>query len=53
MVHCFIDAIFGHSLGPGVSTQAGRGRSSPKFLHLGAKCKIPKIKVENCRMVSM
>jgi hypothetical protein len=26
----FIDAIFGHSLGPGVSTRAGR-RSSPQF----------------------
>ena len=25
----FIDAIFGHSLGPGVSTRAGRGRSTP------------------------
>jgi len=29
LVRCFIDAIFGHSLGPGVSTRAGRGRSSP------------------------
>ena len=27
---CFIDAIFGHSLGPGVSTLAGRYRSSPQ-----------------------
>jgi hypothetical protein len=30
-VHCFIDAIFGHSLGLGVSTRAGRGHSSPNF----------------------
>ena len=28
-VRCFIDAIFGHSLGSGVSTRAGRGPSSP------------------------
>ena len=30
-VRCFIDAIFGHSLGPGVSTRAGRDRSSPQL----------------------
>ena len=30
-MRCFIDATFGHSLGPGVSTGAGRGRSSPQF----------------------
>jgi hypothetical protein len=29
-VRCFIDATFGHSLGPGVS-RAGRGRSSPQL----------------------
>ena len=31
-VRCFIDAIFGHSLGSGVSTRAGRGPSSPPLL---------------------
>ena len=30
-VRCFIDAIFGHSLGSGVSTRAGRGPSSPHY----------------------
>ena len=30
-VRCFIDAIFGHSLGSGVSTRAGWGESRKTF----------------------
>ena len=41
LVRCFLDAIFGHSVGPGVSTRAGRGLSSHPFLrrrHAIASC---------------
>ena len=29
VVRCFLNTIFVHCLGPGVSTRAGRGRSPP------------------------
>ena len=46
LVHCFIEAIFGHSWGPGVSTRAGRGRSSLQFFR-GARA-VPSSDPRNC-----